>query len=83
LSFNAPKCGRSALDGVEAMNHMVNLMREHVPDSTHIHYIITRDGEAPNIVPAFAESSYSIDRMGKRSELRSENRYGVSVQRVR
>ncbi|MGQ0384624.1 MAG: amidohydrolase, partial [Gammaproteobacteria bacterium] len=27
----APHRGRSALDGVEAMNHMVNLMREHVP----------------------------------------------------
>jgi metal-dependent amidase/aminoacylase/carboxypeptidase family protein len=27
----APDKGRSALDGVEAMNHMVNLMREHVP----------------------------------------------------
>ena len=27
----APDRGRSALDGVEAMNYMVNLMREHVP----------------------------------------------------
>ena len=27
----APELGRSALDGVEAMNHMVNMMREHVP----------------------------------------------------
>ncbi|GIS19817.1 MAG: hypothetical protein CM15mP120_17330 [Pseudomonadota bacterium] len=28
---SAPHRGRSALDGVEAMNYMVNLMREHVP----------------------------------------------------
>ena len=27
----APERGRSALDGVEALNFMVNLMREHVP----------------------------------------------------
>ena len=27
----APERGRSALDGVEAMNYMVNLLREHVP----------------------------------------------------
>lgn len=56
----APERGRSALDGVEAMNHMVNLMREHVPDSTRIHYVITKGGDAPNVVPAFAESFYYV-----------------------
>ncbi len=54
----APERGRSALDGVEAMNHMVNLMREHVPQETRIHYVITRGGEAPNVVPDFAEVYY-------------------------
>ena len=56
----APERGRSALDAVEAMNHMVNMMREHVPDSTRIHYVITRGGEAPNVVPAFAEVYYYV-----------------------
>lgn len=56
----APERGRSALDGVEAMDHMVNMLREHVPDSTRIHYVITRGGEAPNVVPAFAEVYYYI-----------------------
>jgi aminobenzoyl-glutamate utilization protein B len=42
------------------MNHMVNLMREHVPDSTRMHYVITRGGEAPNVVPAFAEVYYYV-----------------------
>ena len=54
----APERGRSALDGVEAMNHMVNLMREHVPQETRIHYVITRGGLAPNVVPDFAEVYY-------------------------
>ena len=54
----SPERGRSALDGVEAMNHMVNLLREHVPQETRIHYVITRGGEAPNVVPAFAEVFY-------------------------
>src|SRR5690606_25077229 len=54
----APERGRSALDAVEAMNHMVNLMREHVPDFTRIHYVITRGGAAPNVVPDFAEVYY-------------------------
>ncbi len=50
--------GRSALDGVEAMNHMVNLMREHVPQESRIHYVITSGGSAPNVVPNFAEVYY-------------------------
>jgi len=54
----APEQGRSALDGVEAMNLMVNLLREHVPDETRIHYIITSGGKAPNVVPDFAEVYY-------------------------
>jgi len=56
----APEYGKSALDGVEAMNYMVNLMREHVPMETRMHYVITRGGEAPNVVPAFAESYHYV-----------------------
>ncbi|MEZ4455960.1 MAG: amidohydrolase [Gemmatimonadales bacterium] len=54
----APDQGRSALDGVEAMNAMINLMREHIPSETRIHYVITNGGKAPNVVPDFAEVYY-------------------------
>ncbi|MEE8348187.1 MAG: amidohydrolase [Acidobacteriota bacterium] len=56
----APERGRSALDGVEAMNTMVNLMREHVPQETRIHYVITQGGLAPNVVPEVAEVYYYV-----------------------
>lgn len=56
----APERGRSALDGVEAMNHMANMMREHIPDSSRMHYVITRGGSAPNVVPDFAEVYYYL-----------------------
>lgn len=56
----APERGRSALDAVEAMNAMVNMLREHVSEKTRIHYVITRGGEAPNVVPAFAEVYYYV-----------------------
>jgi aminobenzoyl-glutamate utilization protein B len=56
----APDRGRSALDGVEAMNYMVNLMREHIPQTSRIHYVITKGGEAPNVVPDFAEVYYYV-----------------------
>lgn len=54
----APQMGRSALDGVEAMNAMVNMMREHVIQEARIHYVITDGGKAPNVVPNFAEVYY-------------------------
>jgi len=56
----APWRGRSALDGVEAMNYMVNLMREHITPDSRIHYAILNGAKAPNIVPAFAEVAYII-----------------------
>jgi aminobenzoyl-glutamate utilization protein B len=55
-----PERGRSALDAVEAMDNMVNMMREHVPQETRMHYVITRGGEAPNVVPDFAEVYYYV-----------------------
>ena len=39
---------------------MVNLMREHVPQETRIHYVITNGGKAPNVVPDFAEVYYYV-----------------------
>jgi aminobenzoyl-glutamate utilization protein B len=54
----APDKGRSALDAVEAMDNMVNMMREHVPQETRIHYVITDGGKAPNVVPEVSEVYY-------------------------
>ena len=56
----APERARSALDGVEAMNMMVNMMREHTSMDTRIHYVITEGGAAPNVVPDFAEVFYYV-----------------------
>ena len=56
----APDQGRSALDGVESMNMMVNMMREHIPQSSRIHYVITKGGLAPNVVPDLAEVYYYV-----------------------
>ncbi len=64
----APQEGRSALDAAEAMNYMTNLMREHMDMSARIHYVITRGGEAPNVVPDFAEVYY-YSRHPKRDEV--------------
>ena len=57
---SAPEKGRSALDAVEAFNYMMKMMREHVPDGTRIHYVITDGGKAPNVVPERAEVLYYL-----------------------
>ena len=64
----SPEKGRSALDGVEAMNNMVNMLREHTTESTRIHYVITRGGNAPNVVPDYAEVYYYARHL-KRDEV--------------
>jgi aminobenzoyl-glutamate utilization protein B len=66
----APDRGRSSLDGVEAMDYMVNMMREHVPQETRIHYVITSGGKAPNVVPDYAEVYYYV-RHPKRDQVKS------------
>lgn len=66
----APEMGRSSLDGVEAMNAMVNMMREHIPQEARIHYVITDGGKAPNVVPDFAEVYYYA-RHNRRDVVRS------------
>ena len=56
----APERGRSALDGAEAMNMMANMMHEHLPQDARMHYVITSGGNAPNVVPDFAEVFYYV-----------------------
>lgn len=56
----APEQGRSALDAVELTNHAAQLLREHTPEGTRIHHVITHGGGAPNVVPDFAEVYFYV-----------------------
>jgi aminobenzoyl-glutamate utilization protein B len=56
----SPSQGRSALDAVELTAHAAELLREHTPDFTRIHHVITSGGEAPNVVPEFSEAFYYV-----------------------
>lgn len=53
----SPDAGRSALDAAELTLHAINMLREHVPQETRIHYIVSKGGVAANIVPDLAEIS--------------------------
>jgi aminobenzoyl-glutamate utilization protein B len=56
----SPDKGRSALDGVELMNVGANYMREHIKETSRIHYVITNGGGQPNVVPATAQVWYYV-----------------------
>jgi aminobenzoyl-glutamate utilization protein B len=50
-----PWNGRSAVDGLEAFTHGVNLLREHVKPTVRMHYVIVKGGDVPNVVPEYAK----------------------------
>ena len=63
-----PQLGRSALKGVELMDIGVNYLREHISSKARIHSVITHGGEAPNVVPDYAQIWYYV-RAPKRKQV--------------
>ncbi len=54
----SPWDGRNALNGLQLLYHALDMLRQHVRPETRIHGVITKGGEAPNIVPDFAQASF-------------------------
>src|SRR5216110_1889844 len=54
----SPWLGRSALDAVELMDIGWNFRREHLRPEHRSHYVITRGGDQPNVVPPEASVWY-------------------------
>jgi len=50
-----PWNGRSAVDGVEAFLHGINLMREHIKTTSRLHYTIVAGGVVPNVIPEYGK----------------------------
>jgi aminobenzoyl-glutamate utilization protein B len=67
-SAGAPWMGRSALDAVEIMDVATNFLREHLPLSQRMHYVILEGGEAPNVVPDKASVWYYVRNTDERLE---------------
>jgi len=56
----APEDGVNALDAVMLLFQGINAWREHLPEKTRIHGIVTDGGAAPNIVPEYASASFFL-----------------------
>lgn len=64
----APWIGRSALDAVEIMDVAANFLREHLPLTHRLHYVILEGGQAPNVVPDRASVWYYVRNTDERLE---------------
>lgn len=59
----APDEGINALDALIQTYNSINARRQHLPPDTRVHGIITKGGEAPNIVPDYAEGHFLVRAM--------------------
>jgi amidohydrolase len=57
---SSPEEGISALDAVLQLFFGINQLRQFAPTGHRIHGVITKGGDAPNIVPAYAEAEFII-----------------------
>jgi len=55
-----PERGINAADALTIAQVAIGLIRQHIRQTDRIHGIVTKGGDAPNVVPAHTEASYSI-----------------------
>ena len=56
----APELGINAGDAVTVAQVAIGLLRQHIKPGERVHGIVTRGGEAPNVVPGEAAMSYNV-----------------------
>jgi aminobenzoyl-glutamate utilization protein B len=64
----SPWTAKSALDALEIMNVATNYLREHLYFTYRLHYVITKGGEAPNVVPDKTSVWYFVRNSDQRVE---------------
>ena len=55
-----PELGINAADALTVAQTSIGLLRQHIRDTDRIHGIVTKGGEAPNIVPAHTAARYMV-----------------------
>lgn len=55
-----PEKGINALNALLLTYHAIDSLRQHVPSDVRIHGIITKGGDAPNVVPAYTEGDFLV-----------------------
>ncbi|MBQ5787002.1 MAG: amidohydrolase, partial [Oscillospiraceae bacterium] len=57
---SAPTEGINALDAMILVFNAVGLLRQQLPQDVRIHGIITKGGDAPNIIPEYTEAKFYV-----------------------
>lgn len=57
---SAPQDGINALDAMILVFNAIGLMRQQLPGDVKIHGIITKGGDAPNIIPDYTEAKFYV-----------------------
>jgi amidohydrolase len=55
-----PEAGRNALDAILLTYAGINALRQHMGEKARIHGVIRHGGDAPNVVPAFADAEFLV-----------------------
>jgi amidohydrolase len=55
-----PEFGINAADALVVAQTAIGLLRQHIHPTDRIHGIVTRGGDAPNIIPAHTSASYMV-----------------------
>lgn len=55
-----PELGINAADALTIAQTSIGLLRQHIRSSDRIHGIVTKGGDAPNVVPAHTSASYIV-----------------------
>jgi len=56
----APELGINAADALVVAQTSIGLLRQHIRPNDRVHGIVTRGGEAPNIIPAHTAARYYV-----------------------
>jgi amidohydrolase len=55
-----PELGINAADALTVAQTAIGLLRQHIRDTDRIHGIVTKGGEAPNVIPAHTAAKYMV-----------------------
>lgn len=65
-----PQLGINAADALVVAQNAIGLLRQHIEPTDRVHGIVTKGGDAPNVVPAHTSARYMV-RSNKIEELQS------------
>jgi metal-dependent amidase/aminoacylase/carboxypeptidase family protein len=72
----APYLGVNAADAVTVAQVAIGLLRQHLAPGQMMHGIVTDGGQAPNVIPAYAEMRYTMRATGSSSLHALEDKMG-------